>query len=92
MAPWIYDEKFLTGMHFLFGTLPFTMGEDDDLKCPAQKQKEQRTMTIGFEFHRGLKNSMTTFQAVISQPATTNLIDSLVRTEQRNLKNQHNWA
>jgi hypothetical protein len=34
---------------------------------------------IGFEFPRGLKNSVTTFQAAASQPATTNLIDSLTR-------------
>jgi hypothetical protein len=37
MAPWVYDEKFLTGMRFLFGTLPFTTGEDDDLEHPAQE-------------------------------------------------------
>jgi hypothetical protein len=56
--------------------LPFTVEEDDDLEHPAQEQEEQRTMTIDFVFHRGLKNSATMFQAVISQPAMTNLIDS----------------
>jgi hypothetical protein len=30
---------------------------------------------IGFEFHRGLENSTTTFQATFRQPATTNPID-----------------
>jgi hypothetical protein len=37
MAPWIYDEKFLTGMRFLFGTLPFTVGENNDLDHPTQE-------------------------------------------------------
>jgi hypothetical protein len=32
MAPWIYDDKFLTGMRFMFRTLPFTVGEDDELE------------------------------------------------------------
>jgi hypothetical protein len=32
-------------------------------------------MTTGFEFHRGLKNSATTFQAAVRQPAMINLID-----------------
>jgi hypothetical protein len=65
MASWIYDEKFLTGMWFLFEMLPFRTGEDDDIEHPTQEQEEQYTMTIGFEFHRGLKNSATTFQAII---------------------------
>jgi hypothetical protein len=78
-ASWIYYEKFLTGMRFLFGTLPFMMEEDDDLECPAQEQEEWRTTTIDFEFHRGLKNSVTTFQAVVRQPAMTNPIDSPAR-------------
>jgi hypothetical protein len=56
--------------------LPFTVEEDDDLEHPAQEQEEQRTMTIDFVFHRGLKNSATTFQAVARQPAMTNPIDS----------------
>jgi hypothetical protein len=56
-------------------TLPFTAGEDDDLKHPAQEQEEWRTMTSDFELHRGLKNSVTTFQAIVRQPATINLID-----------------
>jgi hypothetical protein len=50
MAPWINDEKFLTDMRFLFRTLSFTAGEDDDLEHPAQEQEERRTITIGFEF------------------------------------------
>jgi hypothetical protein len=57
--------------------LPFTAGEDDNLKHSAQEQEERHTTTIGFEFHRGLKNSATTFQATVKQPATTNPIDSL---------------
>jgi hypothetical protein len=76
MAPWIYDKKFLMDMWFLFRTLPFMTVEDDDLKHPTQEQEEWHTTTIGFEFHRGLKNSVTTFWAVVSQPATTNSIDS----------------
>jgi hypothetical protein len=75
MAPWIYDEKFLAGMRFLFGTLPFTAGEDNDLEHPAQEQEEWCTTTIDFEFHRGLK--VTTFQATVRQPATINPIDGL---------------
>jgi hypothetical protein len=39
------------------------MREDDDLKCPTQEQEERCETTIGFELHRGLKNSVTTFQA-----------------------------
>jgi hypothetical protein len=35
MATWIYEEKFLMGMRFLFETLPFTVGENDDLEHPA---------------------------------------------------------
>jgi hypothetical protein len=76
MASWIYDEKFLMGMRFLFRTLSFTMGEDDNLGHSTQEQEKRRTMTIGFEFHRGLKNSATTFQAAVRQPATINPIDS----------------
>jgi hypothetical protein len=37
MASWIYDEKFLMDMQFLFGTLSFTATHDDDLECPAQQ-------------------------------------------------------
>jgi hypothetical protein len=59
--------------------LAFTAGEDDDLEHPAQELEERRTMTIAFEFHRGLKNSVTTFQAAVRQPAMTNSIDSPVR-------------
>jgi hypothetical protein len=53
--------------------------EHNDLERPTQEQEERRTMTIDFEFYRGLKNSATTFQAVVRQPATTNLIDGLAR-------------
>jgi hypothetical protein len=79
MAPWIYDEKFPMGIRFLFRTLSFTAGEDDDLEHPTQEQEEWRTMTIDFEFHRGLKNSSTTFHAAVRQPAMTNPIDGPVR-------------
>jgi hypothetical protein len=65
MAPWIYDEKFLTDMRFLFRTLSFTAGEYDDLEHPAQEQEECRMTMISFEFFRGLKNSATTFQATV---------------------------
>jgi hypothetical protein len=67
-------------MRFLFGTLPFTMREYDNLEHPAQEQKERCTTIIGFEFHRCLKNSATTFQAVVRQPSTTNPIDSPARS------------
>jgi hypothetical protein len=63
----------------MFGTLPFTVGEDYDLEHMAQEQKERRTMMIGFEFHRFLENSMAMFQAPIRQPATTNPIDGPAR-------------
>jgi hypothetical protein len=79
MALWIYNEKFLADMQFLFRTLPFMMGEDDDLQHPAQEQEERRTMTIRFEFTRGLKNSATMFQAAVRQPAMTDPIDGLTR-------------
>jgi hypothetical protein len=74
MASWIYDEKFPTGMRFMFGTLPFMVGEGDDLKHPVQEKEEWRTITIDFEFHRDHKNLVTTFQATIRQPAMTNLM------------------
>jgi hypothetical protein len=32
MAHWIYDEKFSMGMQFLFGTLMFIAGEDENLE------------------------------------------------------------
>jgi hypothetical protein len=63
-------------MWLLFGTLPFTAEEDDDLERPTQEQEERHMMTIDFEFHQGLKNSVTTFQAIVRQPAMTNPIDS----------------
>jgi hypothetical protein len=62
MPPCVYDEKFLTGTQFMFGTLLFMAGEDNDLKHPAQEQEEQCTTTVGFEFPRGLKNSATMLQ------------------------------
>jgi hypothetical protein len=37
MASWIYDEKFLTAMQFLFGTSSFTVAHDDDLEQQAQQ-------------------------------------------------------
>jgi hypothetical protein len=79
MAPWVYDEKFLMGMRFLFGTLSFTTGEDNDLEHPAQEQEEQCTMTTDFEFPRCLNSSTTMFQTVVEQPAMTNSIDSQAR-------------
>jgi hypothetical protein len=63
-------------MRFLFKTLSFTVEEEDDLEHPAQEQEERRTMMIGFEFPRGLKNSAIAFQAAVRQPTTTNSIDS----------------
>jgi hypothetical protein len=36
MAPWVYDEKFLVGTQFLFGTLMFTAGEDENLELQVQ--------------------------------------------------------
>jgi hypothetical protein len=66
-------------MRFQFKMLPFTAEEDNDLEHLVQEQEEWCTTTIDFEFHRGLKNSVTTFQAVVRQPAKTNPIDSPVR-------------
>jgi hypothetical protein len=37
MVSWIYDDKFPTGMQFLFGTLSLTAAQDDDLEHPAQQ-------------------------------------------------------
>jgi hypothetical protein len=79
MALWINDKKFLSGMRFLFRMLLFTMAENDDFEHSAQEQEEWCTMTIGFKFHRGLKSSVITFQAVVRQPPTTNPIDSPAR-------------
>jgi hypothetical protein len=45
----------------LIGTLSFMAGEDDDLKHPAEEREEWCMMKIDFKFHRGLKNSATTF-------------------------------
>jgi hypothetical protein len=52
---------------------------DDDLEHPAHEQEARRTTMIVFEFPRSLKNSATTFQAVVRQQATTNPIDGLTR-------------
>jgi hypothetical protein len=79
MTPWIYDKKFSVGTQFMFETLPFMVGEDDDLEHLAQEQKEWRTTMIDFELHQGLKNSVTTFQAAVRQPAMTNPIDTPTR-------------
>jgi hypothetical protein len=76
MALWVYDEKFLMGIRFLFRMLPFIMGEDDGLEHPSQEQEERHMMIIGFEVYQGLKNSVTTFQTTVRQAAMTNLINS----------------
>jgi hypothetical protein len=39
MALWVYDEKFLTGVLFLFRMLPFTVGEDDCLEHRLKNKK-----------------------------------------------------
>jgi hypothetical protein len=52
---------------------------DDDLEHLAHEQEAWRMTTIDFEFPRGLKNSVTTFQAAVMQPATTDPIDGLTR-------------
>jgi hypothetical protein len=39
MASWIYDEKFPTGMQFLFGTSSFTAAHDDDLNKKSDAQR-----------------------------------------------------
>jgi hypothetical protein len=46
MAPWVYNEKFLADVRFLFGTLPFTVEEDDDLERPTQEQEEGHMTSI----------------------------------------------
>jgi hypothetical protein len=79
MASWIYDEKFLMGMQFLFGTSSFTAAHDDDLEHPAHEQEVHRTMMIDCKFPRSLKNSATMFQAVVRQSTTTDLIDGPTR-------------
>jgi hypothetical protein len=77
MVPWIYDEKFLMSMRFMFGTLTFTMEEDTDLEHMPQDQEERHMMTIDFEFPQDLKSSVTTFQAVARLPAISNSINSM---------------
>jgi hypothetical protein len=79
MASWIYDEKFPTGIQFLFGTSSFTAAHDDDLEHPAHEQEVRRTTAISLEFPRSLKNSATTFQAAVRQPAMTDPIDGPTR-------------
>jgi hypothetical protein len=75
MALWVYGEKFLADVRLMFRTPPFMMEKDDHLEHPTQEQEEQRTTMISIEFPRGLKNSVTTFQVVVRQLDTTNLID-----------------
>jgi hypothetical protein len=79
MTSWVYDEKFLAGTWFLFRMLSFTAEEDDDPEHPTQEQEERHMIMIGFKFPRGLKNSVTTFQVAVMQPATTNSMDSPAR-------------
>jgi hypothetical protein len=50
------------GTHFLFGTLLFTVGEDDDLEHLGHEPEEGRVAATDFEFSRGLRNSATTLQ------------------------------
>jgi hypothetical protein len=52
---------------------------DDDLEDPTHEQEARCTTMIGFEFSRSLKNSATTFQAVVTQLATTDPIDGPTR-------------
>jgi hypothetical protein len=52
---------------------------DDDLEHPTHEQEARHTTTIGIEFPQSLKNSVTTLQAAVRQPATTDLIDGLTR-------------
>jgi hypothetical protein len=80
MTSWIYDEKFPTGMQFLFETSSFTTAHDDDLEYSAHEQEVRRTTTIDFEFPRSLKNLATTFQAAVRQPTTTGPIDGPTRS------------
>jgi hypothetical protein len=63
-------------VRFMFKTLSFMVEEDDNLEHPTQELEERHTMTIDFDFPRGLKNSATTFQVAVRQPATTNPIVS----------------
>jgi hypothetical protein len=46
MASWIYDEKFPTGMPFLFGISSFTAAQDNDIEHPVQQSEEWCTTTI----------------------------------------------
>jgi hypothetical protein len=64
-------------MQFLFGMSSFTSTHDNDLEHPTYEQEARHTTTIGFEFPWSLKNSATTFQVAVRQPATIDLIDGL---------------
>jgi hypothetical protein len=55
------------------------MVHNDDLELPAHEQEVRRTTTIDFEFPQSLKNSVTTFQVAVRQPAMTDPIDSPTR-------------
>jgi hypothetical protein len=37
MTSWIYDEKFPTGMQFMFGMSSFPAAHNDNLEHPAQQ-------------------------------------------------------
>jgi hypothetical protein len=52
---------------------------DDDFERTVYEQEARRTTTIGFEFPQSLKNSATTFQAAVRQPAMTDPIDGATR-------------
>jgi hypothetical protein len=52
---------------------------DDDLEHPDHEQEARRMTMIDCEFPRSLKNSATTFQAVVRQPAMIDPIDSSTR-------------
>jgi hypothetical protein len=65
MASWKNDIKFPAGTHFLFETLLFMEGEDNDLELQAQGHEEWGAVLIGFEFPRGLVNSVTALSTVV---------------------------
>jgi hypothetical protein len=52
---------------------------DDDLEHPAHEQEARHMTTIDYEFSWSLKNSVTTFQAVVRQLAMTDPIDGPTR-------------
>jgi hypothetical protein len=55
------------------------VAHDDDLEHPAHEQEARLTTMIGTEFPQSLKNSTTTFQVAVRQPATTDLTDGPTR-------------